>query len=183
MTKKIQEIVDKISAERGSLLDSVAGLSESQLDYKPAEDQWSIADILHHLALADEANVKLAGLFLRQSREQGFASDASPDASVLDCMDKHKDALTSTRAKAPDRVTPLSHLPAAESMARLRASREKLLESMRQLAAFDLNYASFPHPLLGPMNAYQWFVLAGFHETRHTAQIERIKSGEGFPAT
>jgi uncharacterized damage-inducible protein DinB len=180
MTKKIQELADKISDWRETLLASVRGLSEAQINFKPADDQWSIADILHHLALADEANVKLSGLFFRQIREQSISEDPSPDESALDCMDKFRDGLTG-KAKAPERVAPLSHLAAEESLSRLRASREKLIASMSDLSAYDLSRVSFPHPLLGALNGYQWLMIAGLHEMRHTAQIERIKSGEGFP--
>lgn len=180
MTGKVQEIIDLISNHREALLASIAGLNEDQLNYKPAEDQWSIADLLHHLALADEANLRLSGLFIRTAREQNLPADSSPDASMLDCLDKFKGGLGG-KAKAPERVTPLSYVPVEESLSRLKASRAGLLEAMDKLAAYDLSQASFPHPLLGPLNAYQWFMMAGFHEMRHTAQIDRVKAGEGFP--
>ena len=180
MTKKIQELADKISSYREALLGSIKGLSEAQINHKPAEDQWAIADILHHLALADEANVRLSGLFFKQIQEQSVPEDPSPDESALDCMEKFKDNLK-VKAKAPERVAPLSHLPEQESLARLQASREKLLEAMKGLAAHDLSRVSFPHPLLGPLNGYQWLMIAGLHEMRHAAQIDRIKSSEGFP--
>lgn len=180
MTKKIQEIADKISDYREALLGSITGLSEAQINFRPDEDQWAIADILHHLALADEANVKLSGLFFKQIQEQSAPADPSPDESVLDCMDKFRDSLN-VKAKAPERVAPLSHLPAQESLVRLRASREKLIEAMNGLGGYDLNRVSFPHPLLGPLNGYQWLMIAGLHESRHAAQIDRIKSAEGFP--
>ncbi|MEW6206990.1 MAG: DinB family protein [Acidobacteriota bacterium] len=181
MTKKIQEIADKISIWRETLLASINGLSGAQINFKPAEGEWSIADILHHLALADEANVRLSGLFFRQIKEQSVPADPSPDGSALDCMDKFRDGL-SGKAKAPERVAPLSHLAAEESLARMRASREKLIEAMSGLSAYDLSRVSFPHPLLGALNGYQWLMIAGLHEIRHAAQIERIKTGEGFPA-
>lgn len=155
MTKKIQEMADKISGYREALLGSITGLSEAQINFKPAEDQWSIADILHHLALADEANVRLSGLFFKQIQEQSAPEDPSMDDSALDCMDKFKDGL-STKAKAPERVAPLSHLPAEQSLARLRASREKLIEAMTELASYDLSRVSFPHPLLGALNGYSF---------------------------
>jgi hypothetical protein len=30
---------------------------------------------------------------------------------------------------------------------------------------------SFPHPVLGPTNGYQWFLFIGSHEARHADQI------------
>lgn len=180
LTKKLQELVEAISKDRDSLLQAIDGLSQSQLDYKPAEDRWSVTDILHHLALADEANLKLTAIMLKQAEEQSLPPDPSPDESVLGCLDQFREPM-SKQVKAPARVDPLSHIPAEESLARLRASREKLLENIGRLSIYDLGQLSYPHPLMGPFGAYQWLLLAGRHESRHTAQIEKIKANEGFP--
>jgi DinB superfamily len=176
VSRKLQEIADKISSEREALLQSISGLTEDQLNYKPSSDGWSISDILHHLALSDEANAKFAAYILRQAEEKGIPSDPTPDNSVLDCMDHLREPLK-TQVKAPDRVAPRSHLPAEESIARLKASREKLLGAFEQLSRYDVSQLSYPHPFLGDLNTYQWLVLAGGHESRHTAQIRKIREG------
>jgi len=31
-----------------------------------------------------------------------------------------------------------------------------------------------PHPVLGPINIYQWLLFVGSHETRHTGQVREI---------
>lgn len=181
LSKKMRELVDAITSYRQGLLDVVTGLSEAQLSFRAAEDQWSIADILHHMALTDEANGKLAARVLKQAEENGLSSDPTPDASVLNCLDHFRETLKSTKAQAPERVAPRSHLPAEESLARLAASREGFLNSVYRLARYDLSKVSYPHPLLGDFNMYQWILIAGAHEGRHTAQIGRIKAHEGFP--
>lgn len=180
LSKKLQEIVDSNSRDRQSLLDSVSGLSAAQLEYRPADGEWSIEDILHHLAISDEANIKLTSMMLKQAEEKKLPADPTPDESVLDSLDSLKGRLAQ-RVKAPDRVAPRSHLPAAESLARLEASRTKLTDAIEQLASYDLAQLSWPHPLLGDLNLYQWLMMAGRHESRHTAQIDRIKSGPEFP--
>jgi hypothetical protein len=181
LPRKLQEIVDAISNDRQSLTGAVAGLSEGQLDYKAAEGEWSISDLLHHLALSDEANVKLAGLMLKQAEEKQLPPDPAPDESALGCLDGFTDTLRAS-VKAPDRVSPRSHLPASESLRRLSASREQLNDTIARLAGYDLGLLTWPHPFLGPINLYQWLMMAGRHERRHTAQIDRIKSAPGFPA-
>lgn len=180
LTKKLQELVEEISKNRESLLQSVNGLNQSQLDFKPAENEWSVTDILHHLALSDEANVKLTSIMLKQAQENSLPADPCPDESVLDCLDQFRGAMGG-KMTAPDRVKPLSYVPAEESLTRLKTSREKLLANIGLLAAYDLSQLSFPHPFMGPFSAHQWLLLAGSHESRHTAQIGRIKTSEGFP--
>ncbi|HYP27395.1 MAG TPA: DinB family protein [Blastocatellia bacterium] len=179
-SRKIQEIIDVIAADRQSLLASVSGLTQAQLDYKPSEDGWSISDILHHLALSDEANVRLATNMLKHAEEKNVPRDDSPDASVLGCLDEFSGPLR-TKVKAPARVNPRDYLASAESLARLDASRARLNECIVQLGQYDLSQLVYPHPFLGELNMYHWLLLAGGHERRHTVQIGRLKSAEGFP--
>ena len=181
MSKKIQELVGAISDMRQEMLDAVSGLSDTQLEYKPAGGEWAISDILHHLALTDEANAKLVARSLKQAQTTGVPLDPTPDESVLNCLDHMADTLRNTRAQAPEFVRPQSHAPSEESLARLNATREKMLESVAQLGEYDLTQLKYPHPLLGDLNLYQWILIAGGHERRHVAQIGRIKAEAGFP--
>jgi hypothetical protein len=181
-SKKLQEVLEQISNQRQGLLDASSGLSEAQLDYKPAEGEWSISDILHHMALTDEANAKLAANMLKQTAEKNLPADPTPEASVLGSLDEFMPKITGAKVQAPERVAPRSHLPAAESIARLSASREKVVATFEHLGGYDLTELTYPHPLLGDLNGYQWLIIAGKHESRHTAQIARIKADPGFPA-
>jgi len=183
LTRKMQGIIDAINHDRQGLLSAVAGLSEAQLDHRPAEGQWSISDILHHLALVEEANQRLFGMMLGKAAENSAPPDAAPDASVLDCADPFRNALVNpdNKVTAPERVRPLAPLSAREGLARLAAAREKTTEAAGQLGRYDLSHLKWPHPVLGELNLYQWFVVVGLHERRHTTQINRIKANPDFP--
>lgn len=125
--------------------------------------------------------MKLMGRSLKQAEAAGVPPDPTPDESVLDCLEDYTDTLRNTRAQAPAFVRPQSHQPVPESLARLNASREKILASIERLGQYDLTQVKYPHPLLGELHLYQWILIAGGHERRHTAQIGRIKSEPGFP--
>ncbi|HWP43301.1 MAG TPA: DinB family protein [Blastocatellia bacterium] len=182
LSRKLQEIVDAISKDRELLLAEVEGLTEAQLDYRPSDDHWAISDVLHHLALSDEANAKLFALMASQAREKELPADPTPDESVLGCVDHIKQAAANQKARAPERVKPRSHLPAQESLARLHAARAKLIETVAQIAQLDLSSLTYKHPFFDELNAYQWLLIGGWHEGRHVAQIGRIKSHPGFPS-
>jgi uncharacterized damage-inducible protein DinB len=181
LSKKIQEIVDAGSSHRRAVVDSVSGLSAEQLDYKPGEGEWAISDILHHLALTDEANLKLISRMVKQAAALQVAPDPTPDSSEINCLAPHAETIRETKAQAPEFVRPQSHEPAEKSLARLEESRRRFLELVEQLGRYDLSQLKYPHPLLGELNMYQWLVIAGGHERRHAGQIERIKSQPGFP--
>jgi uncharacterized damage-inducible protein DinB len=181
LSKKMQELVGAITHHRQSLLNSVSDLSEAQLAFQPGEGAWAINDILHHLALTDEANAKLAARALKHAAERGLPADPMPEASVLNCLDEALAPLRNTRAHAPDFVTPHEHLAADLAIERLQASRTRMLEAVEQLAGYDLAQLKYPHPVLGELDMYQWLLIAGGHEGRHVTQIGRIKAAAGFP--
>lgn len=180
LSKKVQEIVDSMAKDRQTLLASIEGLNQSQLDYKTADGQWSIADIIHHMALTDEANAKLMSRMLAKAESANLPPDPSPDGSEIHSLDQYAEA-TKNRAQAPDFVTPQSQLPVEESLARLAASREQLAGTVEQLSQYDLYQLTYPHPLLGNLHLYQWLLIGGRHEARHASQIRKMKAQPDFP--
>jgi hypothetical protein len=45
----------------------------------------------------------------------------------------------------------------------------------------DLRDHFGPHPVLGPLDGYQWILLISAHSERHTKQIEEVKADPNFP--
>jgi hypothetical protein len=84
--------------------------------------------------------------------------------------------------QAPERVRPKGGVCVEDSLTKLRVTLAGFAEIQSRLEAVDLSEQAFPHPALGPFNAYQWMVLLGEHEDRHRGQIERLKATDGFPA-
>ncbi len=181
LSKKIQELVDRISRTRENLLQSVSGLSESQLNHKAEETGWSIGDILNHVSLADEASAKLTSNMLKRARASTLPPDPSPDASEIHSMDQIFTKMNTAKFQAPELVKPHPHAQVDESLSRLKVARERMLANIEQLDGFDLSGLTYPHPFAGELNAYQWILAAGAHEARHAEQINRMKSQPGFP--
>lgn len=182
ITAKVKEIMDAIEGDRGVLLATVAGLSESQFAWQPTAGQWSVVEILQHLALVEEANGKLCSMMLKKAVDEHLPQDTSPDASVMDDMERLKQHLTdrTNKVPAPERVQPLHRCSGAEVLVRLKVSREKLREIVSQLSAYDLTRLKWPHPFFGDMNLYEWIMMIGLHESRHTRQIEEIRARADF---
>jgi hypothetical protein len=181
LSKKIQDIVDRNSHIREKVLGSITDLNETQLNYKPEGGDWSICDIVHHLALTAEANGKLMSNLLKRAREDKLPPDSSPEGSEIHVADEVFARMAEPKFQAPDRFVPHTHLPVEESLARLKASRDRTLAGMEELAGYDLSQLTFPHPFAGDLNAYQWMLMAGGHEHRHGEQIKRMKALPDFP--
>lgn len=181
LSKKLQELVDRISQNREKLLQSVSGLSDAQLNHKAEETAWPVSDVLNHVSLVDEANAKLTSNMIKRARASNLPPDPSPQGSVIHLMDDIFARMNAAKFQAPEFVAPHSHSPADESLARLKASRERMLANVEQLDGYDLSELTYPHPFAGDLNTYQWVLMAGAHEFRHAEQINRMKSQPGFP--
>jgi hypothetical protein len=182
LSNKLQELVDRISRQREKLLASVSGLSDAQLNHKQDDKTWSISDVLNHVSLVDEANAKLTSIMLKRARAENPLPDPSPGGSQLHALDEVLKVMTVSKFQAPEFVAPHSDSLVEDSLARLKNSRERMLANVEQLDGFDLTGLTHPHPFAGPLNTYQWILIAGAHEHRHAEQIERIKSRHGFPS-
>ena len=88
LSKKLQELADRISHNREKLLQAVSGLSDAQLNHKAEETAWSVSDVLNHVSLVDEANAKLTSNMLKRARANSLPHDPSTDASVIGSMDE-----------------------------------------------------------------------------------------------
>lgn len=181
LTTKCQELVDLITRNREKLFAEVSGLSDAQLNHKSEGSPWSICDAINHVALTDEANAKLTSNILKRARSENISTDPSPDRSELHSIDPILEKMRAGKFQAPDFVNPHAHASVDESFAKLKHSRERMLENIGHLDGLDLYGLTHPHPFAGPLNPYQWILIAGAHESRHTAQIERMKSAPDFP--
>ena len=110
LSMKLQEIVDRITHNREGFIQSIAGLSDAQLNYKAEGDAWSICDITHHLALTDEANAKLMSNLLKRARADNLGPDPSPDTSEVHSADDVFARMAEPKFQAPQFVAPQSHL-------------------------------------------------------------------------
>ncbi len=45
---------------------------------------------------------------------------------------------------------------------------------MREADGLALGNFSYPHPMFGPLDLYQWLVFVGLHESRHACQIREL---------
>lgn len=173
-TGRLPEIVEVLQAARERLLDGVGSLVQADLDVTPSADRWSIGEILHHLQLVELSVARLLSRLLERAARDGAGPDRSA-GSVLGSLDHF--AIEDARSKfvAPAAFTPGKGFAKQVLLEGLAESRAALLSVVEKAGAFDLSQLSFPHPALGRINGYQWFLFVGQHELRHLHQIERLK--------
>jgi len=159
---------------RNGVVEAVKGLSEAQWKFKPAADRWSVAEVVEHLALVEDLVNGVLGTL-----EKAPALDANRDVKQLDALILSKVPDRSTKAQAPDQVTPTGRWTPAVALDHFLASRAQIAAALRSM--HDLRAHVVAHPALGPLDGYQWILTVAAHTERHTKQILEVKADAHFP--
>jgi len=149
-------------------------LEQAQLDAAPADGQWSIGEILHHLQLIERAVARVLSRQLERAEKSGGGPDQRQD-SVLGSLDQFDIERVRQKIIAPSGFLPSRGLSRQELLDGLADSRSVLLAEVGRAGGHDLSRLTFPHPVFGRMDMYQWLLYAAQHELRHLHQIERVR--------
>ncbi len=172
MHPRLQEIDEFLAERRSEVLTAVASLPDPE-QVAVAPGAWSVATILDHLRLTESSVSKLLHVTVSRLPADGRLQETETD-SVLHRVDHARLANRDTRRVAPPMVQPRTDVGLTDALADLEASRSALRGSMREAAGLALGNYSYPHPMLGPLDLYQWLVFVGLHESRHACQIREL---------
>ncbi len=167
-----------LQATHDAFLKSIAGLSEKQWRFKPGPDRWSVAEVSEHIAISESM---LFGMI--QSKIMTSPADPAKRAEVAakDEIILTKIPDRSHKAQAPEFLKPTNRWATqAELTKAFEDSRRATMDYVRTTND-DLRDHFGPHPVLGPLDAYQWILLISAHSERHTKQIEEVKADPNFP--
>jgi len=172
MHARLQEIDGFLAERRAEVLTAVASLPDPEGIDVPS-GAWSVAAIIDHLRLTETSVSKLLHVTVSRLPADGRVSETETE-SVLHRVDHARLANRDRRIMAPPIVQPRIDLTLPAAMAGLDASRGALRGSMREGDGIALGNFSYPHPMLGQLDLYQWLVFLGLHESRHACQIREL---------
>jgi uncharacterized damage-inducible protein DinB len=170
--------VASMQRTRKLFLDSVAGLSADQWNFKAGPDRWSIAECAEHIALSEDF---ISGLAKNQIMKTPATPEKRSEVKVTDqeILDKTPDR--SQKFKAPEPIAPKKTFAEPDqAVTHFKDSRDKNIEYI-ETTQDDLRDHFFTHPAFGPLDAYQWLLLLSAHTERHTLQILEVKADPKFP--
>ena len=175
----VDSLIQAVERARAKLVSSVVGLSDAHAAFKPTEGQWSIVEVMEHLYLAELsgiAKIWAASEALRAGR--GWA-EARPNRGKP--IEEVVAATWRPKEVAPPIATPHIGGPLQFWLSATRSLQPVLAELGGHLRGANLEDVVFPHFLSGPLDARQRLEFLRFHIERHTNQVARIRSSEGFP--
>ena len=164
-------------ATRKLFLDSVAGLSAEQWNFKSAPDRWSVAECAEHIAISEDYISGLARNLLKtplapEKRKLVKVTDEQLVESVID---------RSHKFQAPEPIAPAKRWPDPnEAVAHFKTSRDRNIAYI-ETTPDELRAHFMSHPAAGMLDAFQWMLLMSGHTERHTLQILEVKADPNFP--
>lgn len=169
-------LLDYFSETAGNLEKSVKGLSPEQMNFKPAEDRWSVSECLEHIILIDKALSDMAKKVIEApaNPERKGEVKASDEEIITGMTDR------SQKAQAPEFGIPKGiYSSTAEALKVFKEQRKQMREYIKNTSA-NLRDHITDSPG-GPVDAYQFLLFISGHSARHTLQIEEVKADPGFP--
>jgi len=160
-------ITDKLKAERAKLLASLADLPR-EIMHRPLGDAgWSIKDVLAHLAMAEEVNVRFAKLMVARDTpvQLDELANAFPDYPLPFELDKFNNWMAERwRAKSLDEV-----------LTALDATRAATLAWADTLTHEQLA-RSGAHAVWGNQSVHGMLRILVIHDKFHRGDIEKRKA-------
>lgn len=208
---RVREALGRMRRVREGTLDLVHGLSQEEMDRRPAPGRWSAGEVLDHLVRTDEIYRGEVETLLERARagerpvlRRSFSEvDASVlfiPRSVLPLLDLPMGLMSSFLPKAlrdlvvrsrwlpaqnPTQSTPRPGRPAEELRRELRQGPEVFDSLVGAGADVDLAALRHFHPLLGWNDLPGVFSFIESHELRHQGQLRELVGGsagrEGRP--
>jgi uncharacterized damage-inducible protein DinB len=173
MHPRLAELIEYAEAQRADLLAAVAIVPKSLREQRVAADSWSVAEVLEHLHRVEKGVARLLAHGLERARADGVGAELQT-ASVLGSLDRFRLTQRDRPFDAPEPVRPRRGLSSEQGLAALAESRRALLTALTAADGVALGDITYPHPILGSLNFYQWVLFVGQHEARHAAQIGEI---------
>jgi hypothetical protein len=159
-----------------NVMEATKGLSEAQWNFKPAPDRWSVAQVMEHIAAAED--------FIRDNllKEKVMVSPSGPPGRDVKRTDEAVVAMVpdrSHKAQAPEPLIPSNRFGSPDGSVKhfveSRATTDQFLKTTTGLR---------DHVMGGPvgsMDGYEFVLFIAAHCERHTKQINEVKADPNFP--
>ena len=180
LSRAIVEIRDDVTS-------LAAGLSSTQLNWRPSPAQWSIAQCLKHLVLTGTSAADGQEIAIARARERRHLSDGpytygGIPAKMGNLLMGNVEPPVQKKFKTAKKVVPAEHQDGNAVVNEFLALQERLNRNIEQAKGLDLNAASVPLPVpLFYMKLGQSLAFELAHERRHLWQARQVRSQPGFP--
>jgi hypothetical protein len=164
-----------LEATKKGVLEATKGLSEAQWNFKPAPDRWSVAQVMEHIAAAEDFIRALITdkVMAAAAGEPGRDVKKTDDAVLAMVPDR------TNKVQAPEPLVPTNRFGSPDGSIKhfveSRATTEDLLKTATGMRDHVMDSP------MGKLDGYEFVLLIAAHSERHTKQINEVKADPNFP--
>lgn len=164
-----------LETTKKNVLEATKGLSEAQWNFKSGPDRWSVAQVMEHIAAAEDfiRTLTKEKIMAAPAGEPGRDLRKADDAVLMMVPDR------TNKVQAPEPLVPTNRFGSPEASIKhfveSRAATEDFLKSTTGLRD---HVSDSP---MGKLDAYEFLLLIAAHSERHTKQINEVKADPNFP--
>ncbi len=178
-TEQLQGLIEE---SRAMYLGLLAGVSDAQWGFKPAEDRWSVGECAEHIVRSNEALLAAAKQAMSGEPTDDWETKTQGKTALLLQVMPNRNPGGAGGATAPQEIRPTGELSRQEIVDRF----EELYVELTQMASTSDPYKSHtqehPFPIFGTLSAYDWIIYVPLHTIRHSKQMIEVMETEGYPA-
>jgi hypothetical protein len=165
-----------LESTKRDVLDATKGLSEAQWNFKPGPDRWSVAQVMEHIAAAEDF---IRVDFVHKKLMILPAGDPGRDVKKMDAAVEAMIPDRSHKAQAPEPLVPTNRFGSPEgSLKHFLESRETTEQFLSSTAGLRDHVMDGP---VGKMDGYEFILFIAAHSERHVKQINEVKADPNFP--
>ena len=164
-----------LETTKKNVLEATKGLSEAQWNFKSAPDRWSVAQVMEHIAAAED--------FLRTlDKDKVMTAPAGEAGRDVKKMDDGVLAMVPDRTnkvQAPEPLVPTNRFGSPEgSIKHFVESRATTEDFLKTTVGLRDHVLESP---MGKLDGYEFVLAIAAHSERHTKQINEVKADPNFP--
>jgi hypothetical protein len=164
-----------LETTKKNVLEATKGLSEAQWNFKPAPDRWSVAQVMEHIAAAEDfiRDLVKEKVMMAPAGETGRDVKKTDEGVLMMVPDR------TTKAQAPEPLVPTNRFGSPDaSIKHFVESRATTVNFLKTTTGLRDHVADSP---LGKLDGYEFVLLIAAHSERHTKQISEVKADPNFP--
>jgi hypothetical protein len=165
-----------LESTKRDVLDATKGLSEAQWNFKPAPDRWSVAQVMEHVAAAEDF---IRVDFVQKKVMTLPAGEPGRDVKKIDAAVEAMIPDRSHKAQAPEPLVPNNRFGSpGGSLKHFLESRKTTEQFLRSTPGLRDHVMDGP---VGKMDGYEFILFIAAHSDRHVKQINEVKADPNFP--
>ena len=183
----LQTVADEAARNDDVAKQLVAGLSDSQLNWKPTAERWSIAQCLDHLAISSAGyNELYAEAIERGKRKWPIQGSVAYRPSLIGgWLIKQLLPETTRKLPAPGIFKPPDSSAIHGTLEKFLNQQSALLSFVSKARGLDYNKTRLRSPVTALIrySVADAFVINVVHAWRHLAQARRVREEPAFPTS